>query len=130
MRFLMTPLMAGLCAAGLLVGLAVTGADAASYPVSGRWTYNDFSGAGPARQCGAKFMEFRGDVRSDTGGGVSQYHNVSVTRTGASSFRVVDDFFNVQIRGKAIYTLRIIDQDHIELHLDQGGRTIRLRRCA
>jgi hypothetical protein len=127
MRILTTPLMIGLCALG--VAAFDRSAEAAPYPVSGRWSYNDFSGAGPARHCGAKFMEFRGEVRSDTGGSVPQYHNVSVTRTAATAFRVVDEFFTVQVRGRASYSLRVIDQDHIELHFDLGNRTIRLRRC-
>ena len=127
MRFLMAPLAIGLCALG--VAAFASCAEAAPYPISGRWTYNDFAGAGPARLCGMRYMEFRGEVRSDTGGSVPRYHNVSVTRTGATSFRLVDEFSTVQVRGRASYNLRVIDQDHIELHFDQGNRTIRLRRC-
>jgi hypothetical protein len=74
-------------------------------------------------------MEFRGEQRFDTGGGVSQYRNVSVNRASQTQFAVIDEFFNVMIRGRVHYMLRVIDDDHIELHLEQGGAVIPLRRC-
>lgn len=104
-------------------------AGAAVYPVSGRWTYDDFSAAGPAKTCSVRVMEFRYPQRFDTEGGVSQYRNVSVDRLTSTTYRVVDEFFNVQIRGWVSYTLRVVDQYHIELHLDNGNKTIKLRRC-
>ena len=104
-------------------------AGAAVYPVSGRWTYDDFSGAGAAKTCGTRVIEFRYPQRFDTEGGVSQYRNVSVDRSTSTTYRVIDEFFNVQIRGWVSYTLRVVDQYHIELHLDNGNKTIRLRRC-
>jgi hypothetical protein len=106
----------------------------ADYPVSGKWTYDDASGSGPAKSCGRRTMEFRGVQRFDTVGGVAQYRNVSVdnvTPNPASpkAFAVVDEFFNLMIRGRVQYTLRIVDKDHIVLRLDRGG-DIALRRCA
>jgi hypothetical protein len=105
-------------------------AAAASYPVSGRWTYDNPTEKGPAPDCGGRTMEFRGAQRLDTGGGVPEYRNVDVGQISSSSYRVVDEFFTVQIRGRMAFTLRILDTDHIELHLDQAGKTFTLRRCA
>jgi hypothetical protein len=105
-------------------------ATAASYPVSGRWTYDNAAATGPAKDCSGRTMEFRGAQRLDSGGGVPAFHNVSVSQAGPSSYQVVDEFFTVQIRGRMELTLRILDPDHIEIHLDRAGKTYTLRRCA
>jgi hypothetical protein len=111
------------------------GTVAADYPVSGKWTYEQSPdpGPAPATDCTRRTMEFRGMQRLDTGGSVPQYRNVYVLPSNAVSsslFAVVDEFFNVQIRGRIEYRLRIIDKDHIELHMQRGGALIPLRRCA
>jgi len=103
---------------------------AASYPVSGKWTYDNPSAQGPAKDCGARYMEFQGEQRFDKGGGVPGYRNFRIERDGPSSYQVVDQFSTGQITARSNYTLRLIDADHIELHLQTGGRTIKLRRCA
>ena len=116
-----------------LIALAQTGAlsaPAASYPVSGRWTYDHAAESGPAKNCGTRKMEFQGTRRLDSVGGVPEYRNVSVTQSSASSYQVVDEFFTVQIRGRMEFTLRIVDPDHIEIHLMRAGKTFMLRRCA
>jgi hypothetical protein len=105
------------------------GAAADPYPVAGKWTYEHASDPGRAKTCTGRIMEFRGEQRFDTGGGVPQYRNVSVNRASQTQFAVIDEFFNVQIRGRVPYMLRMIDGDHIELHLEQGGAVIPLRRC-
>jgi hypothetical protein len=105
-------------------------APAASYPVAGRWTYDHAAENGPAKNCGARKMEFQGERRLDSVGGVPEYRNLSVAQTSASSYQVVDEFFTVQIRGRMEFTLRIIDPDHIEIHLVRAGKTFMLRRCA
>jgi hypothetical protein len=114
------------CGAAIIVLLGANAAQA-QYPVAGRWTYENVSASGPAPSCGARYMEFRGGERFDTGGGVPAYRNVSVAGA-APSYRVVDEFFTVQIRARMSYTLRMIDEDHIEIVNERGGR-IRLRRC-
>ena len=101
---------------------------AASYPVSGKWTYNDVNGDGPSKECGSKYMEFSGEQRTDKGGGVPGYRNLSVTPSG-SSFQIVDQFATGQINARSVYTLRKLDADHIELAMQAGGKTIKLRRC-
>ncbi len=104
-------------------------ADAATYPVSGKWTYNDPGGDGPAKECGTRYMEFSGEQRFDKGGGVPGYRNLSIAPSGSNSFQVVDQFATGQINARSAYTLRRIDNDHIELLLQAGGKTIKLRRC-
>jgi hypothetical protein len=115
-----------------LIALTLTwahGAPAASYPVTGRWTYDHALESGPAGNCGTRKMEFLGERRLDSVGGVREFRNLSVSPTSSSSFQVVDEFFTVQIRGRMEFTLRIVDSDHIEIHLVRAGKTFTLRRC-
>jgi hypothetical protein len=98
-----------------------------TYPVSGKWTYENVSGEGPAPECGKRYMSFEGNQRRDTGGGVPSYRNFSVEQNG-SSYNVVDEFSTGQITARSAYTLRQSDADHLELKLS-AGPTIKLRRC-
>lgn len=123
-----------LCAAmfGLLVSSTAgfnRAAFAGSYPVSGKWTYEDASGDGAAKECGSRFMNFQGEQRFDTGGGVPGYHNFSIEADGSSSYNVIDQFATGQITARMNYNLRKVDDDHIELRLANGGKIIKLRRC-
>lgn len=115
--------------AAFLLASASWSALAASYPVSGKWTYEDAASAGPAQTCDTdrRVMEFVGQRRFDTGGGVPDYRNVSIQQTDIAEYRIVDDFFTGQIRGRANYTLRLVDPDHIEIEM--AGKIIALRRC-
>jgi len=115
--------------AAIALALSAGGAAADPYPVAGKWTYEHASDPGPAKTCGTRTMEFRGEQRFDTGGSVPQYRNVIINKASPTSFAVVDEFFTVQIRGRVQYTLRILDQDHIELRFERGGAIIPLRRC-
>jgi hypothetical protein len=115
-------------AAALLAAVSIP-AFAQSYPVNGKWTYENPSGDGPAKDCGKRYMDFQGERRFDKGGGVPDYRNLTVTPSGDSLFRLVDEFNTGQIRARSSYTLRKIDKDHIEIRLDAGGKTIPLRRC-
>lgn len=100
---------------------------AQGYPVSGRWTYENASAQGPAKDCGRRYMTFQGSQRFDTGGGVPSYRNVSVDDIGNDSWRVIDAFATGQIHALSNYTLRRLDADHIALQV--AGNTITLRRC-
>lgn len=122
----MSHLRTGLIA---LLAVLVAGASALAdtYPVSGRWTYNYSPDKGPAKQCGSRHMDFRGDRRFDTGGSVPDYRNMSVTKTGRQ-YAIVDEIFNGQVRGHVDYTLRLIDADHLEIMFANGSRIL-LRRC-
>ncbi len=112
-----------------MLGLPATPGFAATYPISGKWTYENASVAGPARECGSAYMEFRGVQRIDTGGRVPQFRIVAVSGS-APSWLVVDEFVAVQIRGRVSYTLRILDVDHVELRIEAAGKRILLRRCS
>jgi hypothetical protein len=111
-----------------MIGLLATPALAASYPVSGKWTYRNAAASGPAKRCGANYMDFRGERRFDTGGRVSLYRNLKVSGI-PPEWRVVDEFFSAQIRGHVTYTLRLVDDDHIAIKAGETGRRIVLRRC-
>jgi hypothetical protein len=112
-----------------LAGAAHSAAAADSYPVSGMWTYAEAATFGPAPDCQKPTMEFRGAQRLDSGGSVPAYRNVRVEQSGSTLYRVVDEFFNVQTRGRVSYTLRIRDKDHLQIDYDRGGKSVVLRRC-
>ena len=103
---------------------------AASYPLSGKWTYDDVTGKGPAKVCGKRRMEFAGSQRHDTEGGVHDYRNISVEDIGRERWRITDDFYNGQAWGRVTFTVARRDEDHLEIKMAQGGKTFRLRRCA
>lgn len=124
----MTTILSRAFVAAVLAASALPAA-AASYPVSGRWTYNDPGGEGPSKECGSRYQEFSGEQRTDKGGGVPGYRNLSVERAGSDSYRITDQFATGQINARSTYTLRKVDNDHIELHMQSGGKTIKLRRC-
>jgi hypothetical protein len=113
------------CAAAL----AAPAASAESYPVSGRWGQGASSEKGTIECHGRRVVTFNGDQRTDTGGGVPAYRNRSITDDGPSRYRVVDEFSNAQVNNaRTSYTLRRVDDDHIELQMQQGG-TLKLQRC-
>ena len=107
----------------IIAGFAV----AQSYPVTGKWTYEDTGGEGPARDCGKRYMDFQGERRFDTGGGVPDYRNRSVSGDG-DEYRLSDEFNTGQIRARVDYNIRRVDNDRIELKLPYN-KTVKLRRC-
>jgi hypothetical protein len=110
------------------LGLLASPAFASAYPIAGKWTNDHAVAAGPAKTCRTSYMEFHDTHRFDSAGGIREYRNVSVS--GAPPvWRIVDQFFAVQIRGRVSYTLRLIDPDHVELQLGDSGKRIKLRRC-
>ena len=118
----------------MLSTVALTGGSGAavaedSYPVSGRWTYDDAAASGPAPDCKGPTMEFRGAQRLDSGSGVPQYRNLRVEQDSATNFRVLDEFNNVQTHGSVSYRLHLRDEDHLQIDYDQGGKSVVLRRC-
>jgi hypothetical protein len=123
-----------------LITVALAGmvgvAHADTYPVSGMWTYENANEPGPAKDCGKRIMHFKGTTRDDTGTSAPIYKNVSVTRDG-NGWRIVDEFYTLQVKGRVNYTIRVVDADHIELQYDRiniqsdrgPGKTFLLRRC-
>lgn len=113
----------------LLVLMLSAPALADDYPVQGKWGVSDSASKGPIDCAGKRVVDFRGDQRTDTGGGVPSYHNGSVISDGSSGFRIVDQFSNGQVQGgTTTYHLRQNDEDHIILDLQMGG-TVELTRC-
>ena len=112
-------------AAGVLIAGA---ASADTYPISGKWTYDNPGADGPAKNCGARYMSFEGNQRRDTGGSVPAFRNFKIEQTGNAQYRVTDQFDNAMINARQVYTLHILDNDHIKLDMVTGP-TIALRRC-
>ncbi|HEY0224647.1 MAG TPA: hypothetical protein VGC38_09050 [Pseudolabrys sp.] len=112
----------------LLIALAAP-TFAAGYPVSGKWGQSSDSQKGPI-DCGKlRVIEFRGDQRTDSNGGVPAYRLKSVSVDGPSTYRVVDEFSTGQINNARLgYTLTQLDPDHIEMNMTPGGR-LKLQRC-
>lgn len=106
-----------------------------SYPVSGVWTYDNPTAPGPDKQCGRRVMKFAGLVRYDTQTAAPEYRNLSVTQVNPTTWRIVDQVYTMVVWGKVYYTLRLLDDDHLTIHLDKGGNlntggaTWQLRRC-
>jgi hypothetical protein len=102
---------------------------AAGYPVSGRWGQSNSSANGPIDCSKLRIIEFNGDTRTDSNGGVPAYRIKSISAEGSSAHRIIDEFTTGQIRnGSMRYTLRQIDADRIEMNLQQGG-ALKLQRC-
>jgi hypothetical protein len=118
----------------IALSLVVLGALAApaladSYPVSGRFGESTNGQKGAIDCTGKRVIEFSGNQRRDSDGGVPAYRNRSVSPRGPSRWHVTDAFSNGQVSdGHTDYTLQQTDADRIELQPDQGG-TIKLQRC-
>ena len=113
----------------LLVTALAAPALAQSYPVSGRWVESNSSEIGPIDCSGnRRIIDFLGNQRTDSNGGVPEYRNKSVQSVGQSDYRIVDEFSNGQVNaGQSEYTLRKIDSDRIVMN--QSGTALNLQRC-
>jgi hypothetical protein len=99
------------------------------YPVAGQWGVSDWSKTGPIDCQKLRVVEFSGEQRTDSGGGVPAYRNNWIRREGQGHYRLADWFTNGQVHnGQVFYELRMLDADRIEMVLDRGG-TLRLQRC-
>jgi len=102
---------------------------AANYPVSGKWGESSSADKGPIDCSGKRVIDFNGNIRTDSNGGVPAYRNKSVTPEGDARWRIVDVFTTGQISNADVtYTLVKIDPDRIALDLAKGG-TLKLQRC-
>ena len=112
----------------MLLGALAMPAQAQVYPVEGKWGQSTSTTKGTIDCADKRVIEFSGDQRTDSNGGVPAYRNQSVVPDGPSSYRVVDEFSTGQISaGHTSYTLRKIDPDHIEMNSSNG--TVTLQRC-
>ena len=106
-----------------------TPALADSYPVSGKWGVSTSSEKGPIDCSKLRVINFNGNQRTDSHGGVPAYRNRSVQPDGTNRFRVVDEFTTGQISDAHVnYTLHQIDADHLDMNQDKGG-LMKLRKC-
>jgi hypothetical protein len=114
--------------AALLFSVLAMPALAQTYPVQGRWGQSANSEKGAIDCVGKRVIDFIGNQRTDSNGGVPTYRNRSVTAEGPSSYRIVDEFTTGQISaGHTSYILRKVDPDHIELVMEGGA--LKLQRC-
>jgi hypothetical protein len=112
----------------LLVALTAP-AFAAGYPVSGKWGQSTSAEKGPIDCSKLRVIEFKGDARTDSKGGVPAYRIKSISAEGSSNYRVVDEFTTGQISNARLnYTLSQIDADHIAMNMQPGGM-LKLQRC-
>src|SRR5262245_5813859 len=87
--------------------LAIMSVEANAYPVSGTWTYDNATAAGPAKECGRRQMRFEGLMRYDTETSIPSYRNLSVEKAGNTTYRVVDQVYNMMQWGKLQFTLQV-----------------------
>ena len=122
------PVMRTAILSALLLGTLAATASAQVYPVTGKWGQTTSQEAGAIDCTNKRVIEFNGDQRTDSNGGVPAYRNKSVVSAGQSNYRVVDEFSNGQVSaGQSQYTLRQVDADHLEMNTDNG--TLNLQRC-
>jgi len=114
------------CFAAMLCALGAP-AFADIYPVSGRWGVSPSTDKNPIDCSKLRVIAFNGDQRTDSGGGVPTFRNVSVTPVGRG-WDVVDAFNTVQIQARARFTLRQVDPMRIEMDL-QPGPELKLHKC-
>lgn len=100
-----------------------------SYPVSGKWGVSTSSEKGPI-DCGKlRVINFNGDQRTDSRGGVPAYRNRYVRPDGTNRYRVEDEFTTGQIANAHVdYTLHQVDADHLDMNQQKGG-LLKLRKC-
>jgi hypothetical protein len=114
------------CSALLLCALGAP-AFADTYPVSGRWGVSQSSDKNPIDCSKLRVIAFNGNQRTDSGGGVPTFRNLTVTPSGGG-WQVVDEFNTVQVQARARFMLRQVDPVRIEMDL-QPGPQLKLHKC-
>ncbi len=103
-------------------------AQAASYPVSGKWGQSTSAEKGAIDCANLHVIDFQGGRRFDNKGGVRDFRAIDVRPQGGSVWRVTEEFTTGQIgSARNNLTLRQVDSDHVEMAL--SGGTFKLRRC-
>ncbi|HEY3223062.1 MAG TPA: hypothetical protein VGJ76_04630 [Pseudolabrys sp.] len=89
---------------GLLLSVLAVPALGQTHPVQGRWGQSTNSEEGAIDCVGKRVIDFIGNQRTDSNGGVPSYRNRSVTAEGPSSYRIVDEFTAGQISAGHTFT--------------------------
>jgi hypothetical protein len=127
MMFMRPTLALVLAVATFAASAAVARAD--TYPVSGRFGISNWTVKGAIDCANLRVINFAGEQRTDSDGGVPGYRNNWVRREGEGRYRVADWFSNGQVRnGQVFYELLVLDADRLEMILDRGG-TLKMQRC-
>ncbi len=112
----------------IFFGLLAAPAHAANYPASGKWGQSNSTEKGAIDCAKLRVIDFRGERRFDSKGGVPDFRALTVNPQGTGTYRVTEEFRTGQVNGRNTVTLRQIDADHLELQMQPGG-TLKLRRC-
>src|ERR1700709_375436 len=82
---------------------------AQSYPLQGKWGQDSSSEKGPV-DCGKlKTVDFSGERRFNSTGGVPDLRAVQVTPNGGGNYRVTEEFRTGQINGRNTVGIRQFD---------------------
>ena len=101
-KFCLVVITAAIVALPIIAGFAVA-AVLSGFRANGLTTIP--AATAPRKECGKRYMDFPGERRFDTGGGVPDYRNLSVTRDG-DEYRLIDEFNTGQIRARLDYNIR------------------------
>jgi len=113
----------------IAAGLLAAPAAAATYPVQGKWGESASLDKEPIDCSGRRVIDFRGERRFDSRGGVPDLRAVSVQTRGSGTYRIVEEFRTGQINARNQLTLRVMtDPERVELD-PQRGPTLKLRKC-
>lgn len=112
-------------ASGSQIGAAAAG----NYPIDGRWGVTASTEKGRVDCSKLRVLAFNGDQRTDSGGGVPAFRNLTIQSAGGRDFRIVDVFTTGQTsNAQAKYTLKIVEPDRVEINQQPGG-VLKLRKC-
>mgnify|MGYP000860388635 CR=1 FL=1 len=118
-----------LAAGALATLLLASAAQAASYPVQGRWGESASTDKNPVDCARLRTVDFQGERRFDSGGSVRDFRAISVQPEGSSAFRVVEEFRTGQVNARNHVTIRVkTDPDRVEIDPAKGA-SMRLRKC-
>jgi len=118
-----------ICVAAFACLMGRSAAQADTYPISGRWGVSASTEKGPIDCAKLRVIDFNGNQRTDSDGGVPAYRNRSVQSAGSGNFRIVDVFTTGQIsNAQANFTLKIAGPDRAEMNQQPGG-LLKLRKC-
>ncbi len=109
--------------------LLATPALAAGYPVQGKWGESSSMDMKPVDCSRLRTVDFQGERRFDSGGGVPDFRALTVQTQGQSAWKVIEEFRTGQVKARNSVVLRLrTDPDRIEIDPERGA-TLKLRKC-